>query len=211
MADPIDHDGLSTAATVGSKAVKWGLLGAIAAFAIPALAVTGVGLLLGSFFGIGAIGAGIGAVVGTIVGASTAATYGGGAAVAGGLVGAIRGSDQVSRENAAHRNRGRDHQLRQAKTYNDHEIRGIQEGYHIAQADMQPIMQQREMAAYQKGRIDLANQIQEQMNAQMAAQAGASQTTKANFADKELSLKCESKAEAVLKQRELEAMTQKQV
>ena len=225
MADPIDHDGLSTGATVASSAIKWGVLGAIAAFAIPAVVIGGTGLLLGAGIagmatgGIGgalasivgfAVGA-AGVVGGLIAGTSSAATFGGAAAAGGGLLGVIKGGERVSRENAAYRNRHNNVQLAGAKKANDSEIKGIQEGYAIARADLEPAIQQREKAAFEKGQEFVVTQIKDHMNAQMKAQSGAIQTASTGFAGKELSLKCESKAEAVLQQRELDSMAQKQV
>lgn len=229
MADPINHDGLSSAATVGMKAAKWGLMGALVAFALPALVIGGTSLAVGAAIG-GAIGSviGIGGLVaGVATGAVSAFSFGSTAAIAGGIVGAARGGDQVNREATAYRNRGAGVQNGKAKLFNDGEVRGLQEGYQIARADMEPMIQQREQAAFQKGQEYVVHQIQEQMNAQMqaaAAQApGQTQALAQNqnqaqtpakvgaFADKALTLKCESKAQAVLEQRKLDAMAQKQI
>ncbi len=230
MADPINHDGFSTAATVGGKAVKWGLLGAIAAFAIPAVVIGGAGLLAGaaiSALATGGIMGGIASVAGLLVsaagvvggvvaGVSSAASFGGGAAVVGGALGAVKGVGQVVDENSAYRNRGQGKQNTRAKTFNDGEIKGIQEGYQIAKSDIEPQIQKREQVAFQKGQEFVVNQIQEHMSAQMAAGADpkgqqAAAAAAGGFAGKEIELKCESKAKAVLKQREVEAMMPKQL
>lgn len=220
MADEaINHDGVSATATVAGKAVKWGAIGALAAFAIPAAVGVIAGMGIAALATGGVLGA-IASVTGFLVGAAgvgagiySAAVYGGTAAVGGGLLGAIKGGSQVSRENAAYQNRhhshGQNRQLATAKTFNDGEIKGIQEGYQLARADMEPAIQQREQRAFQKGQDMVVEQIQEHMNAQMGAQA--SQTKTGKFADKEIALKCESKAQAVIKERDLAAMQPKQL
>jgi hypothetical protein len=225
MADAIDHDAASTTATVATKAVKWGVIGAIAAFAIPAVVVGGAGLLLGagiSAMATGGIGGAIASISGFLVGAlgvaggiaagtASAASFGGAAAAGGALVGVAKGGAQVSAENAAFRRRENGVQFTEAKKANEREIRGFQQGYAVATADMEPKIQQREKNAFDNGQKYVVDQIHDHMNAQMQAQAGAVKTASVGFGEKELSLKCESKAEAVLKQRELDAMAQKQV
>ncbi|NCY26903.1 MAG: hypothetical protein EBX37_19365 [Alphaproteobacteria bacterium] len=167
--------------------------------------------------GLGAVGSFLagaaGVVGGVIAGGYSAAAYGGAAAVGGGLIGVMKGGSQVTRENSAYANRhharGQNRQLAAAKTFNDGEIKGIQEGYQLARADMEQNIQKREQQAFQKGQEYVVEQIQEHMNAQMTAQA--SQTKSANFAEKEIALKCESKAQAVLKERDIAAMQPKQL
>lgn len=214
--EAINHNAASTVATAGGKAVKYGLLGGLAAAVIPAVVVGGGGLLVAAFVGSLATGSvmggvaalaslviGAAAIVGGIAaGASSAGMIGTGAVVGGGLLGAMRGGNQVSRENQAFRNRS------QAAAPNPQEIKGVQQGYQMAQAEMMPMMQQREQMAFQKGQEAVVSQLQEQMNAQMTA--AASQEKKGNFADKELSLKCESKAQAILKDREIKAIAPKE-
>lgn len=204
--EAINHDGISTAATVGSKAVKWGIIGAIAAFAIPALIIGGGGFLLGGMVAAGAAAGsgaaitgaiiqGISLLAGVVTGGFAAASYGGTAAVAGGLYGAIRGGDQVSREGRAYRNRGHSHQNSMAKAFNDGEIKGIQEGYQLRGADMEPVIQQRERAAYIRGQKDLIEAAQEEER-----KASAAQTVKTPGG--EVMVRCESKAQVIRKEQE---------
>jgi hypothetical protein len=213
MADPIHHDGASTVATVGSKAVKWGLLGAIASFAIPALVIGAPLFLAGAAIGgvIGSILGGLGIVGGLGAGIAGAA-YGGTASMIGGsLLGVAKGGDQISKENAAYRNRGRKNENSVVKAFNDGEIKGIQEGYQIARTDMEPMTQKREQVAFQKGQEFVVHQIQEHMQAQEAgAVPGAEKDKPGKFAGK-VALKCESKAEAIIQQREADAMAPKQL
>lgn len=215
MVESIQHDAMSTTATVAGKAAKWGLIGAIAAFAVPAVVIGGGGLLLGAAVASLATGPVMGAIAslaglaisvtgilgGIAAGTASAASFGGTAAVGGALVGVAKGGNQVSRENAAYRDREKSLQFADARKANDREIRGMQQGYAIARADMEPMIQQREQAAFQKGQELVVSQLQEQMNAQMKAQAGATQTATADVGGKQLSLKCESKAEAKWQER----------
>lgn len=214
MADPINHDASSTVATVGSKAVKWGLLGAIASFAIPALVIgaplflagAAIGGVMGSILGVLGIVGGVGAGV-------AGAAYGGTASIIGGsLLGVAKGGEQISKENAAYRNRGQRHHNTMTKAFNDGEIKGIQEGYQIARTDMEPLAQKREQVAFQKGQEYVVHQIQEHMQAQQTqtvTQPGE-EGKPGKFAGK-LALKCESKAEAIIQQREADAMAPKQL
>lgn len=245
MVEPINHDGASTAATMGGKALKWGALGAIAAFAIPALVIGGGGILAGMAIAgmstglmggllsvVGAIVGVAGVVVGVTTGATAAATYGGTAAVAGAGIGLIRGGQQVSRENAEAHKRASGPDFSKQKAGNDREIAGIQKGYHIAMADAEPIMQQREQVAFIKGQESIIEQINAHVAANSPGQGkgpGANSTVSPGegkpggvapgeakgpgigFADKEMKLQCSSRAELVVKKRDISAAAPKQL
>lgn len=211
MAKPVDHDALSATGTVAGSAVKWGVIAAIACVALPAV-------FLGSIAGVAGalIGAGLGGVV------AVAATP------IAGTVGLFKGGSRVARERQAHRDATSARDFSLAHKANDREIAGMQQGYMTAMQDMQPMVSQREKLAFEQGQQSVVQKIQEQMDAQAAAQNGAKapagamaastadgaaakSTVKGGFADKELSLNCESKAQAVLKQRELDALAPKQL
>jgi hypothetical protein len=212
MADKaIDHDGVSTVATVGYKAAKWGIIGAIAAFALPMVAGFAAAAVASAILpaAIGSIAATLIGGAGIVAGLFTGVTYGGAAAAGGGLIGAIKGGGQVNRENHAYAQRGHSKSMTKAREMNDRDIHNIQQGYGMAMHDLEPVVHQREAAAFARGQEALASQIQEQINAQSTS-AGA-QTKTGKFADKQLSLKCESKAEAILKERDLKEMAPKQL
>jgi len=227
MADTIEHDNLSSTATVGSKAVKWGLIGAIAAFALPALLIGGAGLLLGSgvaamatggfWGGLASVGGfaigGAFVVTGVVVGSSSAVAYGGGAAVAGGLIGVLDGANQVSRENAAHRKHLAGHDFAHAKQANSREMLGFQKGAEFAAAEMEQMAHKREQMAFEAGERSVVEKLQQRMNAQMPGQAGSANghgspsvapdsSKGSGFASKESSLTCESRAEVVVNERQ---------
>jgi len=206
MADaPINHDGLSTATTVGTKALKYSLLGAAAAALIPLAIFAGGGLLIGA-----AVGGGLGSLIGGagiiagiatgIAGFVSGGTYG---AIGGGFLGAIKGGDQVSRENRAFRSRVEHnqsrHQNKMGKIYNDGEIKGIQEGYQMGHSEG-------EAAGFQKGQQFVVEQLQKHM----AAEQEAAHQPERKFAGT-VACKCESKAEAIIKEREVQAATPNQI
>jgi len=220
--DPINHDGFSTTATIGSNVVKYGLLG-VAAAAVGgfALAVLGAGILT-AVTGYGFVqGAGTmlgGGALTWIVGGGAAITSGifagGWGAVGGGFLGLFKGAEQVSRENNAFRKRVVERmqggENKEAKLFNDGEIKGIDEGYAMAVKDMEPQMQ----VAFQKGQESVVQQIQEQMmkaaaEAEQSQQsapalaAAAPQPAKGNLADK--FPKAEHKAEAIIQERQEQA------
>ena len=207
MADAINHDGASTVATVGSKAVQYGLLGAaLAAAAGFGLAVVAAGIVTSIAqvgFGVGASAMLSGGAATWIIGMPAAAVtgwFGGGyAAVGGGLLGVLKGTDQVSRESNAFRRRVEANmakgQNKEAKLFNDGEIKGIDEGYAMAVQDLQPQMQ----AAFQKGQESVVQQIQAQMmQAAAEQQAAPAQPKEGKFADKfECKAACHAEAEIV--------------
>lgn len=205
-ADPINHDGISTVATVGSKAVKYGLMGGLAALALPAVlgtgaifAALGAAGVLGAVSTGGAVALGIGALV---AGISAVASFGyaGVAAVGAGAVGALGGASQVSKESSAFRSKvmermeGREN--KQAKIFNDGEVKGLDEGYALAVKDMAPRIE----AAKQEGRDEVVQAIQMQMmQAQQAEQAQHAQHPHAADHGKKHADKFECKAEATCK------------
>src|SRR4051812_26238092 len=127
MADAIDHDGTSTVATVGSKAVKYGALAGLAALALPialgaATLFIGVPAIIGASTVSGALVAGGLTLLGGVATWLTAG-YAGVSALVGGSLGVLKGAVQVSKENSAFRQRvtermqGREN--KQAKLFND--------------------------------------------------------------------------------------------
>lgn len=234
MADPINHDGLSTTATVAGSAAKWGLLGAVAAFALPLLVLGGGGLLLGGAVAAAATGGAAGAVAsiggfligavgvigGLFAGVASASAVGGTAAAAGGLIGAVKGANQVGRENAAYRNRGLNHQFKEARAGNDRELKGFNEGYSARGADMEPQIQAREIAAFDRGEKNVLRQLQEHVEAQQpgagkgrgtgTVEPGSSKGS-GGFSGKELSLSCESKAKIELAKRDASNSAEKTI
>ena len=226
QADPINHDGITTVGTVGSKAVQYGAMGALAAVVVPAvLAVATVALAYAAVTTIaagtvaavaGGVALGIGAVISGIMAAGSFG-FAGAAAVGGGFLGALKGADKVSRENSAFRQRVTErlngHENKEAKLFNDGEIKGIDEGYALAMQDMQPQLQ----AAFQKGQETIVQQIQEHMmqaaEAQQQAPAQAlvqDQPQQAKLADK-FECKAACKAEAVIQERQEKAAQPNQV
>ena len=207
MADAINHDGPSTVATVGWKAAKWGVLGGVLALALPlgigaaaaygAYALMSAGTIGGIAGGVAVAALGLAAAIGTWGYASVAA-------IGGGVVGALKGSSQVSQENNAFRDRvmqnmqGREN--KQAKNFNDGEVKGLQEGYNIGRSDG-------EQVGFQKGQEFVVHQIQQHMQTEAAAEQ---QANPKKFADT-VACKCESKAEAIIKKREEQAATPNQV
>ena len=228
-ADPINHDGLSTVATMGSKAVKYGLIGGVGAALVGGLLAGGALLLAGGIAaslagfgfaaGVGALLGGTGAVATGIVAAigaiASGVSYGGISAVVGGGIGALKGADQVSRESSAFRTRVTEkmqgHENKMAKTFNDGEVKGLDEGYALAVKDMTPRLE----AAKQEGREEVVQAIQMQMmQAQQAEQMqmahGAEHGKK--HADKFAAhASCECKAEAVIKERQDKAANPQQL
>jgi hypothetical protein len=229
MADPIEHDGLSATGTVAGKAVKYGVLGG--------LAVVAGGALLGALAGIAAVGlastvltlgyvgfgaaasSGLGVVAGiagAVLGGAGSLSLGGIGALVGGMLGVAKGGEQVSRENQASRSRVAGKQNTVAKAFSDGEVKGIQEGYQIARADMEPVAQKREQVAFQKGQEFVVNQIQEHMNSQMQEKPAAA-VKAGGFAQKEMAkgggitLQCESKAKAILEQRVVNGLAAKEI
>ena len=224
MADPINHDGASTVATVGSRAVIFGFLAGAAALAIPvalgaATLFVGIPAVAAAFTSGSSFLGGIGAAflpatltllggaltAASVVGSATLGlagigTVAGGAAVGGGLLGALSGADKVSRESNAFRRRVEANMAKgenkEAKLFNDGEIKGIDEGYAMAVQDLQPQMQ----AAFQKGQESVVQQIQAQMMQAAAAeqQAAPAQPKEGKFADKfECKAACHAEAEIV--------------
>jgi len=201
MAQPINHDGLSSATTAGGEVLKWGALGAIAAFAIPALIVA----IPLSLIGLGTLG---------LIGGAVAGVFGfmaGGAAmgVGGGLLGAVKGNRRVNDEEQAFRDRVRGNMESQkhkhARIYNNGEIAGVQEGYGIGRADG-------EQVGFQKGQEFVVRQLQQHVQQHLAAQqqmamAAQAPQSDSKFSDEVASCKCESKVEMVDKQREAAAVT----
>lgn len=218
-ADPINHDGVSTVATVGEKALKYGAMGGLAAALVGGLLaggalVLGIGLAA-SITGFG-FAAGAGAMLGgaglAITGIAAAAgaiwsgvTYGGMSALVGGGLGVLKGASQVSRESSAFRAKvtermeGRENKM--AKMFNDGEVKGLDEGYALAVKDMAPRIE----AAKQEGREEVVQAIQMQMmQAQQAEQAQHAHVTAHDkkHADKfAAQASCECKAEAIIKER----------
>lgn len=207
-ADPINHDGVSTVATVGEKAVKWGLIGGALAFLLPigiglaagyaAIALASAGTIAGIAGAIGVSALGIAGMIGTW-------GLGSAGAVGGGLIGIFKGADKVSRETNAFRNRVMDNmrgrQNKDAKLFNDGEVKGLQEGYAIGRQDG-------EQVGFQKGQEFVVHQIQQHMQAEAAAAQKMEQQKK--FAGK-VACKCESKAEAIISERENQAATPNQI
>lgn len=208
MAEAINHDGASTVATVGSKAVKWGLLGGALALALPLAFVGGTiaaGLAAaGAATTAGMLGMGGLALLSGVM-AFVTSGYAGIATVGGGVIGALKGSNQVSQENNAFRTRVmenmRGRENKQAKLFNDGEVKGLQEGYNIGRADG-------EQTGFQKGQEFVVHQIQQHMQAEAAA--AEQQTQQKKFADT-VACKCESKAEAIIKERETQAAAPNQI
>ncbi len=231
MADAINHDGPSTVATVGSKAVKFGLLGGLAAIVLPILIGGAAILVAGPMIAAGTVGGIAGGIaVGALGLAGALATWGLGSAgaIIGGTFGILKGSEKVSAENSAFRSRVaakmRGDENKDQKNFNDGENKGLEEGYQLATRDMGGQIEQREQAAFQKGQEVVVQQIQEQMmKAAQAEQGGAApavaaavgagalasaaveQKSEKKFADGVAKANCECKAEAVLHEREAKA------
>lgn len=207
MVDAINHDGPSTVVTVGTKAAKWGILAGLAALAVPLVfaggAVAAVAGALGAFGAVSggaAVGLGLAGIVSGVMAAVTSG-YAGVAAVGGGVIGALKGSSQVSSETNAFRTRVMENmqgrQNKQAKLFNDGEVKGLQEGYQIGRQDG-------EQLGFQKGQEFVVQQLQQHMQAEAAAAQG-----QPKFADKVA--KCECKAEAIIKEREAKAAAPNQI
>jgi hypothetical protein len=211
-ADPINHDGISTVATVGDKAVKYGAMTGLLALALP-IALGAATLFLGVPAIVGAVAAG--SVTSALVaggltllgGIATFLTtgYAGASAVIGGGLGALKGASQVSRESGSFRSKimekmeGRENKM--AKSFNDGEVKGLDEGYALAVKDMAPRLE----AAKQEGREEVVQAIQMQMmqaqQAEQAQHANAADHGK-KHADKfapHTTVEC--KAEAIIKER----------
>ena len=190
-------------ATTGGQVFKWGLIGAVAAFAIPALVIGGGIGLLGMAVG-GALGSIIGAVgvgAGIFAGVSGFAAGGLATGVGGGLLGMFKGARQVKSEQQAFENRAHKHEMSQAhkngKIYNNGEIAGVQQGYQIGRADG-------EQVGFQKGQQYVVQQLQAHVQQHMAAQQqmeAAAPESQTKFSDQVASCHCESKVEMVDKQR----------
>ncbi len=209
-ADPINHDGISSVSTVGEKAVKYGAAAGLLALALP-IALGAATLFIGVPAVVGAIAAG--SVTSALVaggltllgGVATflSSGYAGISAVVGGGLGALKGASQVSRESSSFRSKvmermeGRDN--KEAKKFNDGEVKGLDEGYAMAVKDMEPRIE----AAKQEGREEVVQAIQMQMmqaqQAEQAQHAHAADHGK-KHADK-FEAKLECKAEAIIKER----------
>jgi|GEM_PF-6283334 len=215
MVEAINHDGPSSVATVGGKAVKYGLIGGAIALAVPLLlaggAVAAIAGAAGAFGAVstgGMIGLGLTGVFAGIA-AFMSSGYASIAAVGSGVLGALRGSNQVSQENSAFRTRVMDNMNgranKQAKTFNDGEVKGLQEGYTVGRQDG-------EQVGFQKGQEFVVHQIQQHMQAEAAgahAQPGSKPDVK--LGNKVISASCECKAESIIKEREAQAANPNQL
>lgn len=218
MAEAIDHDGVSAAATAGSSAVKWGAIGAVAAVLLPV--ALGAGALFAGYAAVTALaslsfGTAIGAGLlsglaawGAVASAGAMSVMAGGAAIGGGLFGLARGGQQVGEETAAHRNRMASHQLAHAKQKSDHQIQGIQEGYVIGRQDG-------EQVGFRAGQQDMYNRFvaaKQQQLAQQQQQVEQQQKSKPDIKiGNKVIASCACSAESIANQREAEANAPKQV
>lgn len=109
MVKPVQRDGLETIETAGFGAVKGGLIGAVASFAVGAAAVAGIVMLgaaiipgatiAGAFTGAAGLATAVAATVG---GAFTAISGGAIATIGGAIYGGAKGANKANKENAAY-------------------------------------------------------------------------------------------------------------
>ncbi len=191
MAKPIQRDGFDTVETAAVGGLKGGLLGAVASFAVGALAVAGViyggALVLGGTALVASAAAGLtgtAIAVASIAGGIVTAAIGGSTAiVGGGLLGLAKGANKASKENVAYAQAvAQNPSIDQAKLV-EAQNAGMQQGF---QAGAQHVIEQ----------LQAAQAAQQQM--------AAAQAPVTNHADKVGGPKmdAESYAKSILAQRE---------